>query len=82
LSEEAAQDAKITVGDECCSSVLNLETWNGEVPNFRTVASEAATLLIEANLWNNDEGDAPENMLLVAESKESKNGESVYSVRL
>jgi hypothetical protein len=77
LSEEAAQDAGVTVGEEFRGGVWNQETWNGEVQNFRAVAPEAATLLLEANLWNGDGEDPPENVLLVEEPKKSNDGEGV-----
>ena len=77
MSEEAAQDAGVTVGEEFRGGVRNQETWNGEVQNFRAVAPEAATLLLEANLWNGDGKDPPENVLLVEEPKKSNDGERV-----
>ena len=45
--------------------------------NFCTVAPKAATLLLEANMWNGDGEDQPENVLLVEESKKSNDGEGV-----
>jgi hypothetical protein len=50
LSEEAAQDTGVTVGEEVAGSVWNQDTQNGEVQNFRTVVLEAATPLLEVNL--------------------------------
>ncbi|KAF8241629.1 hypothetical protein K440DRAFT_641617 [Wilcoxina mikolae CBS 423.85] len=75
LSEEAAQDARVMVGEEFCGSVWNQKIWNGEVQNFSAVGPEAATLLLEANLWDGDGEDLPENVLLVEESKKSNDGE-------
>ena len=77
LSEEDSQDTGVTVGEEFCGSIWNQETWNGEVQNFHAVASEAATLLLEANLWNGDGEDPPENILSVEEPKKSNDGNGV-----
>jgi hypothetical protein len=77
LSEEAAQDSRVTVGEEFRGGVWNQETWNGKFQNFRTVAPEAATLLLEVNLWNRDGKDPPENVLLVEEPNKSNDGEGV-----
>jgi hypothetical protein len=77
LSEEAAQDAGVTVGEVFRGGVWNQETWNGAVQNFRAVAPEAATLLLEATLWNGDGEDPPENVLLVEEPKKSNDREGV-----
>ena len=46
--------------------------WNGEVQNFCSVLPEAVTLLLEANLWNGDGKDLPENVLLVEEPKKRR----------
>lgn len=70
LSEEAAQDAGVTAGEEFVGEVWNQDTWNAEVQNFRAVAPEAGTLLLQANLWTGeDDEDRPENVLLVQEPK-------------
>jgi hypothetical protein len=77
LSEEAAQEATVMVGKVFRGSVWIQKTWNAEVQNFRAVAPEAATLLHEANLWNGDGEDTPENVLLVEEPKKSNDREGV-----
>jgi hypothetical protein len=77
FSEEVSQGAGVLVGDELHGGVWNQETWNGEVQNMCAVAPEAATPLLEANLWNGDREDQPENILLVNDPMKINDSEGV-----